>query len=158
MRKRIVQAKIVRARELRRQLTVQDKILKCRDCGQEFVFTSGEQDFYAQKGFNEPSRCSACRAARKSSRGEGGFSTSRRREMHPAVCAQCGKPTQVPFEPRGDRPVYCSDCFSMQRPGGGGQGRRFGSGRDGGNDDRGRRRDRRSRGGDRSNDRYNDRW
>jgi CxxC-x17-CxxC domain-containing protein len=158
MCERIVQAKIVRARELRRQLTVQDKILKCRDCGQEFVFTSGEQDFFAQKGFSEPSRCSACRAARKSSRGEGGFTSSREREMYPAVCAQCGKPTQVPFEPRGDRPVYCSDCFSTQRPGGGGQGRRNGSGRDGGYDDRGRGRDRQSRGGDRYNDRYNDRW
>lgn len=105
---------------------MQDKIIKCRDCGQEFVFTAGEQDFFAQKGFSEPTRCSACRVARKNSRGEGGFSASREREMHPAVCARCGKPTQVPFQPRDDRPVYCSECYSAQRPAGGGYERRPG--------------------------------
>lgn len=113
---------------------MQDRILKCRDCGQEFVFTAGEQEFFAEKGFSQPIRCSSCRAARRSSRGEGGFASSRQREMHPAVCARCGKATQVPFEPRGDRPVYCSDCFSQQRPSGG-----YGS---------------RSR----ESDRYHDRW
>ncbi len=94
---------------------MQDKTLTCRDCGMSFVFTAGEQEFYANKGFaNEPTRCPDCRAARKRSQGGGG-SDRRERQMFPAVCAQCGKDTQVPFEPRSDRPVYCSDCFESQR-------------------------------------------
>ncbi|MGI6144037.1 MAG: zinc-ribbon domain containing protein [bacterium] len=84
-----------------------DKILTCRECGREFVFTAGEQEFYAEKGFeNEPGRCPECRAARKQSSRRGG-----QREMFPAVCAACGRETQVPFRPSGERPVYCSDCF-----------------------------------------------
>lgn len=123
---------------------MQDKTIKCRDCGEEFVFTAGEQEFYAQKGFSEPSRCPNCRAARKVSRGEGG---SREREMYPAVCAQCGKPTEVPFQPRSDRPVYCSDCYAAQHPmGGGDRSRHSGSGgsryNGGGSRGRGRRDDR----------------
>ena len=52
-----------------------DKVLSCRDCGQAFTFTAGEQEFHASKGFeNEPSRCPECRAARKAARGEGGAS------------------------------------------------------------------------------------
>jgi len=99
-----------------------DKILTCRDCGQNFVFTTGEQEFFASRGFtNEPSRCPTCRAERKRSQGEMGGSgydsgyQRREREMFPAVCSDCGKETQVPFQPRGDRPVYCSDCFATQR-------------------------------------------
>ncbi|MBI4317762.1 MAG: zinc-ribbon domain containing protein [Chloroflexi bacterium] len=117
---------------------MQDKTLTCRDCGREFVFTVSEQEFYAQKGYtNEPGRCPECRAARKAERGGGsGYSSggyTARREMYPAVCARCGKDTQVPFQPRDDRPVYCSDCYSAQRAssgyerrpsGGGGGGRR----------------------------------
>lgn len=107
---------------------MQDKTLTCRDCGKEFVFTQGEQEFFAQKGFtNEPSRCPECRVARKTSGGYssgGSYSTGgyerREREMFPAVCAQCGKDTQVPFQPSGDRPVYCSDCFSAHRSSSGG--------------------------------------
>jgi CxxC-x17-CxxC domain-containing protein len=103
--------------------SMQDKTLTCRDCGSEFVFTAGEQEFYAEKGFtNEPTRCPACRAARKGSRSEGGSRGRGTREMFPAVCAQCGKDTEVPFEPRSDRPVYCPDCFAAQRGGGGGGG------------------------------------
>ena len=99
---------------------MQDKTLTCRDCNRDFTFTQGEQEFFAQKGFtNEPSRCPECRAANKASRGggrsSGGGYERREREMFPAVCAQCGKDTQVPFQPTGDRPVYCSDCFSAQR-------------------------------------------
>ncbi|MDI7274502.1 MAG: zinc-ribbon domain containing protein [Anaerolineae bacterium] len=108
---------------------MQDKIIKCRDCGAEFVFTAGEQDFYAQRGFGDPSRCPACRAARRGSRGEGGPSPYREREMYPAVCARCGKETQVPFQPRADRPVYCSECYSAQRPAAAGHERRPGGGR-----------------------------
>ncbi len=114
---------------------MQDKTLTCRDCGREFVFTVGEQEFFAQKGFtNEPSRCPECRAANKANRGGGGYSSGggyerRERQMFPAVCAQCGKETMVPFQPSGDKPVYCSDCFAAQRSSGGGYERR-GGGRD----------------------------
>ncbi len=114
-------------------MAYQDRTLTCRDCGQEFTFTASEQEFYADRGFtNDPSRCPSCRAARKAERGEGGYSSgggySRgERTMNPAVCAQCGKETQVPFQPRGDRPVYCSDCYSQQRGGSSyGSGRRSG--------------------------------
>ena len=90
----------------------QDKTLVCKDCDQEFTFSAGEQEFYAEKGFqNEPVRCKECRDARKSSRRNG----TRRREMHDAVCAECGQDTQVPFVPRNDRPIYCSDCFQNHR-------------------------------------------
>lgn len=91
----------------------QDKTLICKDCGSEFIFTAGEQEFYAEKGFtNEPQRCKACRNARKNARGESSNGT---REMFDAVCAECGKPCKVPFQPREDRPVYCSDCFANKR-------------------------------------------
>lgn len=86
----------------------EDKKLVCRDCGNEFIFTAGEQEFYAEKGFqNEPTRCRECRQARKNQRGNAGGT----REMFDAICANCGKATKVPFQPREDRPVYCSDCF-----------------------------------------------
>ncbi|HOP11074.1 MAG TPA: zinc-ribbon domain containing protein [Oscillospiraceae bacterium] len=86
----------------------EDKTLTCKDCGQQFTFTAGEQEFHAEKGFtNEPQRCKACRNARKANAG-GGAGT---RKMYDAVCAECGKACKVPFEPRSDRPVYCSDCF-----------------------------------------------
>lgn len=89
-----------------------DKTLICRDCGNEFVFTAGEQEFYAEKGFtNEPTRCKACRDARKAARNGGDRGDRGQRKMYDAVCAECGRPCKVPFEPRGDRPVYCSDCF-----------------------------------------------
>lgn len=101
----------------------QDKTLVCRDCGNEFAFTAAEQDFYAEKGFtNEPGRCPDCRRARKQERGGGfggGHSSNDRpqREMFDAVCASCGKPTQVPFRPSGDRPVYCRDCYQGSQGG-----------------------------------------
>ncbi len=89
-----------------------DKTLTCKDCGQQFTFTAGEQEFHAEKGFtNEPQRCKACRGARKTSTGGSGAGT---RKMYDAVCAECGKACKVPFEPRSDRPVYCSDCFRKQ--------------------------------------------
>jgi len=96
-----------------------DKTLACRECGKNFVFTAGEQEFHEQKGFtNTPSRCPECRAIRKS---QGGFGDRRGgggggpREMHQATCASCGKTCQVPFVPTGNKPVYCSDCFQGQR-------------------------------------------
>ena len=84
----------------------EDKTLTCKECGNEFVFTAGEQEFYAEKGFeNEPQRCKACRDARKNaSRGE--------REYFIGVCANCGGEAKVPFQPSGDRPIYCSNCFN----------------------------------------------
>ena len=83
----------------------EDKTLVCKDCGEEFVFTAREQEFYESKGFvNEPLRCKPCRDKRKqAARGN--------REMHEAVCAACGGTARVPFAPREDRPVYCSECF-----------------------------------------------
>ncbi len=93
-----------------------DKTLTCVECGYDFTFTVGEQEFFASRGFtNEPSRCPQCRVARRSQQGGGGGFDRPAREMHPAVCAQCGADTMVPFRPRGDRPVYCSDCFSSMR-------------------------------------------
>ncbi len=107
-----------------------DKTLICSDCGAEFTFTAGEQEFHASKGFtNEPRRCPSCRSARKSeSRGGGGGGGGYggggggARQMFTVTCGSCGKPAQVPFEPRGDRPVYCNDCFQSQPRGGGGGG------------------------------------
>jgi CxxC-x17-CxxC domain-containing protein len=86
-----------------------DKSLNCKECGAEFVFTAGEQEFYAEKGFvNEPQRCKNCRDARKTaSRAE--------KEMFVAECASCGAQAKVPFKPRDDRPVYCSDCFAKMK-------------------------------------------
>jgi len=85
----------------------QDKTIVCKDCGQEFTFTANEQEFFAEKGFtNEPQRCKPCRDARK------GASNNRQggeRQMFDAVCASCGRSCKVPFQPRTDRPVYCSD-------------------------------------------------
>lgn len=94
----------------------QDKIIICRDCGEEFTFSASEQEFFAEKGFtNEPVRCRKCRTERKQ-RGNNKKSFGRgKREMFSAVCAACGQKTQVPFRPSGDRPVYCSDCFRNNR-------------------------------------------
>ena len=93
----------------------EDKTLQCTDCGENFTFSAEEQEFFQSKGYtNEPKRCPACRAARKAER-YGGGSYRPRRQMFPAVCAQCGKETEVPFEPREGRPVYCSECYNKIR-------------------------------------------
>jgi len=100
----------------------QDKVLVCRDCGKEFLFSAGEQAFYAEKGFqNQPTRCRNCRSARKG----GGAAPSENgppRTLFAAVCSECGKETQVPFKPTAGKPVYCRECF--QKRGGGHPGRR----------------------------------
>lgn len=90
----------------------EDKVLTCKDCGREFTFSASEQEFYAEKGFtNEPGRCPECRSARKAqTRNNNGYARPQR-EMFPAVCATCGKETTVPFQPTGDKPVYCRDCY-----------------------------------------------
>lgn len=99
-----------------------DKTLTCADCGQQFVFTADDQEFYASRGYSEPKRCRSCRSLRRSERegGETGAYTRAprpEREMFDVVCSNCGQPTKVPFQPRGDRPVYCRDCY--ERVGGG---------------------------------------
>jgi CxxC-x17-CxxC domain-containing protein len=106
-----------------------DATLTCRDCGQAFTFTSGEQDFYASRGFSEPGRCPDCRASHRSQRdagsshsggggggGYGSYGGARGpREMFTVTCSSCGQEAQVPFQPSGDKPVYCSACFEKQR-------------------------------------------
>lgn len=129
-----------------------DKNLTCRDCGKQFTFTAGEQEFYQSRGFSAPTRCADCRAARKASQGSGGSYGSRSdsgrssygsssggygssrssssrggssdyqgggatKPMFKVTCANCGVETEVPFEPRSGRPVYCRDCY--QQMGGG---------------------------------------
>ena len=91
-----------------------EKSLQCSDCGKTFAFTAEEQEFFT----NEPKRCPTCRSARKAERSgnDGGSYGSRGpRQMYPATCAQCGKQTEVPFQPRGDKPVYCRDCYTKSR-------------------------------------------
>ena len=122
--------------------TYADKTLTCRDCAKEFNFTAAEQESFVQRGFNnDPSRCNECRAARKSQRGDSGESDrgyserggSREggnfrdggyrdggyarapRQMFSAICSECGQTAQVPFQPREDKPVYCSSCFETRR-------------------------------------------
>jgi CxxC-x17-CxxC domain-containing protein len=107
----------------------QDESLNCVDCSRPFTFTAGEQEFFAAKGFqNKPNRCPDCRAARKASQGGGGARGGSRsgggagggggfggqREMFKATCSQCGGVAEVPFQPRGDKPVYCRDCFQSR--------------------------------------------
>ncbi len=100
-------------------MSFQEKSLQCSDCGATFNFTAEEQEFFATKGYtNEPKRCPSCRQARKQQQGNttgyrtGGYQTSPR-QMYPAVCAQCGKSTEVPFEPRSGKPVYCRVCYNQ---------------------------------------------
>jgi CxxC-x17-CxxC domain-containing protein len=98
-------------------LSFVDKTLRCRECGNDFVFTAGEQEFYQQKGLmNQPGRCPSCRSARRNTGGGAGGRAERGpREMHTVVCAECGVETQVPFLPKNDRPVYCSPCYDKIR-------------------------------------------
>ena len=96
-------------------MTFSDRTLTCADCGASFDFSADDQAYHAQKGYtNEPKRCPSCRSQRREQRGEsaGGYE---RREMFSATCASCGKEARVPFQPRGDKPVYCSDCFRSQQ-------------------------------------------
>lgn len=105
-------------------MTYSDRTLTCSECGNDYVFTAGEQQYYSDRGFrNEPKRCHACRvvrradmARRRETRDSAPVEQDRpRRQMYPATCAECGRETEVPFEPRGIRPVYCATCFTRQR-------------------------------------------
>ena len=89
-----------------------DKDLTCGDCGEVFIFSEKDQEFFSKKGFQDPKRCPACRRARKG-QGDGGY--GRERKEFEVVCADCGQTTTVPFVPRGDRPVYCRDCFNARK-------------------------------------------
>ena len=96
-------------------MSFQDKALQCSDCGTTFTFSAGEQELFQSRGYtNEPKRCHSCRQIRKSER-HGNSSYVSSRQMFPVTCAECGKNTEVPFEPRGDKPVYCSDCYRKVR-------------------------------------------
>ena len=124
-----------------------DVTLTCRDCGQGFTFTAGEQDFYASRGFTEPTRCPDCRAARRAERERGSYSTGGGggggggggyeassaprgpRQMFEAVCSSCGSIASVPFQPSADKPVYCSTCFEQRRGANAGARRFAGGGR-----------------------------
>ena len=97
-------------------MSFEDKSIQCSDCGTTFTFSAEDQEFFRSKGYtNDPKRCPSCRQARKLERQGSGSGYGQRRQMFPVVCAECGKDTQVPFEPRGDKPVYCSDCYSKMR-------------------------------------------
>jgi CxxC-x17-CxxC domain-containing protein len=102
-------------------MSFQEKSIVCPDCGTSFTLTLQERERFAARGLtNESKRCSWCRAARKiqlnkNATGTGGYGYSSQKQMYPATCAQCGKQTQVPFQPRGGKPVYCSDCFNKVR-------------------------------------------
>ena len=98
-------------------MSFEDKSIQCADCGETFTHSAEEQELFQSRGYtNEPKRCPACRQARKSERFGGNSGYRAPRKMFAVVCAECGKDTEVPFEPRGDRPVYCSDCYRKVRP------------------------------------------
>ncbi len=103
-----------------------DRTLTCADCGVDFIHSAADQEFYAQKGFaSDPKRCPSCRASRRAVRETSGFDVREiggprgyergydrpMREYFAVICSKCGNAAQVPFKPRLDRPVYCSDCF-----------------------------------------------
>lgn len=96
-------------------MAYEDRTLTCVECGADFTFSADDQQFHASRGFQDPKRCPTCRQARRADRGGGG-GLGYSRTMYDAVCANCGVQTQVPFLPRHDRPVYCSDCFAKIRP------------------------------------------
>jgi CxxC-x17-CxxC domain-containing protein len=101
-------------------MTMTDRTLSCVQCGQDFTFSGEDQQYHAERGYQDPKRCPSCRAERRAGRSDsggsyggssyGGYDRSQR-QMFSATCARCGKEALVPFEPRGDKPVYCSDCF-----------------------------------------------
>jgi CxxC-x17-CxxC domain-containing protein len=94
-------------------MALEEKKLRCRDCGQEFSFTVGEQEFYSAHGLqNDPSRCPQCRSSRRRNHNS---DFGRPRQMHTVTCAECGAETQVPFEPTEGRPVFCRECYVKQK-------------------------------------------
>ena len=119
--------KLPKSKTMRPVSKMEDKQLTCATCGSDFTFTGAEQEFYLNKGFQEPKKCKPCRDAAKNSRGGGGGygggggggygggGGGGARQLYDAVCAGCGVQTQVPFQPKGSKPVYCRDCFNANR-------------------------------------------
>lgn len=99
-----------------------DMQLTCSDCGQEFTFTSADQAFFQERGYSTPKRCKPCRMAKKNDQGGSGYRSSAPSSATPVICSGCGQPTTVPFEPRGDRPVFCRDCYVARKGGASGMG------------------------------------
>jgi CxxC-x17-CxxC domain-containing protein len=99
-----------------------DISLTCSDCGQDFTFTAADQAFFQERGYSTPKRCKNCRQAKKNDQGGSGY-RSAPAQGTPVICSGCGQPTTVPFEPRGDRPVFCRDCYQARKGSGGGGGR-----------------------------------
>jgi CxxC-x17-CxxC domain-containing protein len=97
------------------QVAFQDQTIQCKDCGQQFVWTAEEQDFFQQKGFNPPLRCKDCRAKAKASFNRGGGGQGGPRQSFPITCSECGAQDTVPFQPKGDRPVLCRNCFQKRK-------------------------------------------
>src|ERR1700730_7566654 len=96
-------------------MTFEDKTITCVECGATFTFSANEQEFHTSKGYqNDPKRCPASRQNARRSRG-GNRESRAAREMFDITCAECGSQSQVPFQPRSDRPVYCSSCYSKIR-------------------------------------------
>src|SRR5690348_7964411 len=92
--------------------------LQCSDCGRDFTFTAADQAFFQERGFSTPKRCKPCRQAKKNDQGGTGYRSSSAQRTS-VICAGCGQPTTVPLEPRGDRPVYCRDCYQARKGNGG---------------------------------------
>ena len=97
-------------------MALQDQTIQCKDCGNSFTWTAEEQDFYQQKGFNAPMRCKDCRAKARANfnAGHGGGGGGPRQSFE-IECSECGAKDTVPFQPRGDRPVLCRNCFQKQK-------------------------------------------
>jgi CxxC-x17-CxxC domain-containing protein len=102
--------------------------LMCSDCGQAFEFTGEDQEFFRERGYSAPKRCKPCRQAKKNEQSSGGGSYRSESQGTSVICSQCGQQTTVPFEPRGDRPVYCQNCYRPKRSSPSGS-RSFGQGR-----------------------------
>lgn len=96
-------------------MAFQNQTIKCKDCGQEFSWTAEEQEFYQQKGFNAPQRCKDCRVKARAAFNNGGHGGGGQRQSFAIKCSECGKEDTVPFQPRGDKPVLCRDCFQKKR-------------------------------------------
>jgi CxxC-x17-CxxC domain-containing protein len=105
-------------------MMITDKMIRCVSCGEDFVFTAGEQEFYKSRGLtHEPTRCKSCREVRKHSRGNDGpgpHASAGERDYTTVVCSECGTETRVPFAPTAGRPVFCRDCYRSKRPDNGG--------------------------------------
>ena len=99
----------------------EDIQLTCSDCGQDFIFTAADQAFFQERGYSTPKRCKTCRMAKKSGQGNSGY-RSNQSQGTSVICSGCGQPTTVPFEPRGDRPVYCRECYQARKGSSGGAG------------------------------------